>query len=138
MSMIRMRATDKMSPSRAHRLQYRTRMMAADIMGGSEFEISSADARYLRKAGYAEEVTEAAQQAAPRHRGRPPKGAQQERSEPETAEGDDFDRLSVPELRTLAEKRGLDLPSGYVARPKLLQILRGEEAPDNEDEDDGA
>jgi hypothetical protein len=138
MPKVLMRATDKMPERAARRMQYRTRMMTAELQGGSEFEVTGRDARYLRKAGWAEDVDMTAPEPPPRRRGRPPK-AETAAPKPEPTASDDFETMTVLELRALAEDRGHTLRSGYIPKADLIDLLEGRESSAvAEDEDDGA
>jgi hypothetical protein len=105
---------------RANReMSYMSRMLKV----GDEFEATTVDARFLLADSSVEEVTEA-----PRREYR-----QRQAEEPK---GEALEDMSVPELRKLAEERGIDLPSGYVAKPKLLKLLSGDASDDPRGEDD--
>jgi hypothetical protein len=134
---VRMRVLPSMPAGVRKRLTYRTRMLMAD---DDEFEVGPSDARILTKAKWAE----AAPAPAPR-RGRPPKAAQSEPklgpgSEPEielepasetehesSQEPGDLESMTVGELRELAEKRGIELPPGYIKHDELVEIIEAED-----------
>lgn len=71
----------------------------------------------------------------PRPRGRPRKAVAPKMEKPQTEEpsteavkADEHDKaevesLTVPELREVAEEKGVELPSGYVPRKDLLKLL---------------
>ena len=112
-------------------MQYRTRMMTAELQGGSEFEITGRDARYLRKAGWAEDVVEE-QPAEPRRR-----PADRRRQRPQrrslslqlkTSPIRRLRDMTVLELRALAEDRGHTLRSGYIPKADLIDLLEGRES----------
>ena len=103
--MVRMRGTSKMPVKVRKSMSYRTRMLVAP---GQVFEIAESDARALRVTGWAEDV-------------QPPKAPEPVAS----VNADEYDGMTVAELRAEAEARDLELPEGYVRRDVLLQTLRG-------------
>ena len=119
----RMRATAKMLPAMQKQLAYRTRMMQADIARGEPFEVPPTEAMALRRAGWAEDAPVV---ATPR-RGRPPKPPEPE--PPVSVKSDDYEDLTVAELREMAEHRGVELPDGYIRKDNLIATLRGDDAP---------
>ena len=119
--MAKMRATARMPRGVLQR--YRTRMMTAE---GDTFEEPSPKwSGFYARHGWATMVPdEPAPAPAPRRRGRPPKAA------PSGAAP--LEEKTVPELRELAEEKGVDLPGGYVRKDELVELVGGAD-----DEDDG-
>jgi hypothetical protein len=108
---------------RANReMTYMSRMLKV----GDEFEATPIDARFLLADSSVEEVTEP-----PRREYR-----QRQAEAPEEPKGEAHEDMNVADLRKLAEERGIDLPSGYVAKPKLLKLLSGDASDDPHGEDD--
>jgi hypothetical protein len=107
---------------RANReMRYMTRMLRA----GDEFEATPVDAKFLL--GEQDPSVDVVDDE-PSRRVR----LQREAEPSQETKADSLESMSAPELRQLAEERGIDLPSGYVTKPKLLSLLRGE-SPGEED-----
>lgn len=119
--MTKMRATAKMPRGVLQR--YRTRMMTAE--GDTFDEPSPKWSRFYAQHGWAHEVSDEPAPA-PRKRGRPPKA-----QPPEAAGGSvkaneyapPLEDKTVSELREMAEDKGVDLPSGYVRKDELVEML---------------
>jgi hypothetical protein len=109
--------------------------MSRMLQVGDVFEATPVDARFLVADASAEEMEEIPPQRAK------PSSRETARTEPEArVQEDDYEDMSQPDLLKLAQDRGLALPSGYVRKDVLIDILEGREtfAADDEDEDDGA
>lgn len=132
---VMVKATSRMPAHQAKVLAYRTRMMQADIEGGSEFELSQGDASPLLKAQWVEPATAAAAEAAPR---RGPGRPRKTEAAPPAAEpaADDLETMTVPELRKRAEEQGHTLRSGYIPKTDLINLLEGRDNDALAQEDD--
>lgn len=122
MAKVVLQPTGKM-PDR-QRQKYMTRHLSAD---GEGFEVSTRDAKLLRRMGWASDPAPAAPTPVSRRRGRPPK--QQSASESAPASDhqpdDELEGKSNAELRAMAEAEGIELPVGYVRNDELITRLRG-------------
>lgn len=114
--MVKMKPTDTM-PEKLRKSLYMTRRLLAD---DGTFEASPNEVRLFSKARWAELVQD---DPAPRRRGRPRKA----QPEPEPT----LEEKTVPELREMAEDRGVDLPSGYVKKDELVEKISEAEGEDD-------
>jgi hypothetical protein len=90
--------------------RYKTRYMVA----GDEYEVlDRPKARLYKALGWAEDA-DVRSGPAPKVEVRPEYDDERE---------DELENMTQPELLELATKRGVDLPSGYVTKPKLLALL---------------
>ena len=114
---------------RANReLRYMSRMLQV----GDVFDATDVDARFLVANASAEEMGD----HSPRHARLPSRSTA--KTEPEAkAQEDAYEDMSQPDLLKLAQDRGLALPSGYVRKDVLIDLLEGRETV-ADDEDDGA
>jgi hypothetical protein len=111
---VKLRATAAMPEAVAKRMTYRTRRLLAE---GDEFEVPPSDARVFLKTKWAEEVGEPA--PARRGPGRPPKAAAQTNS---TSAEESWGPTRA-DLLSRAEELGVELPAGYVAKDKLIELI---------------
>lgn len=123
--MAKLRATVRMP--RGVLARYRTRMLTADPATFNERSPKWRDF-YLRHGWATPVVDEPVPAAAPRRRGRPPKAA----AAAPPAKPDEYQEKTVAELREEAETRGVELPSGYIKRDELIDLVK--EAEDQGDE----
>jgi hypothetical protein len=122
--MPRMRITDL----GRQRLYLTRHMWASD----DEAEIEPACVDAARAMGYVEDI-EPEPAVAPRRRGRPPG----RKAAPAATSG--LEDKTVPELREMAEEKGVELPAGYVRHDDLVDIVKdaetdqGDEQPKSDD-----
>jgi hypothetical protein len=107
-------------------LKYRTRR----LMAGDTFETTSErDAIMLRKMGFAEDATvdKPASPVGPRSTVRQDETPAPPSPPPPAAgeQGDDLNAMTRESLLALAEERGVELPSGYVKKDQLVELLGG-------------
>ena len=114
--MVKMRPTEAMPP------KLRQRYMTRRLVAGDVFEASPNEVRLFMKAKWADIASDEPAPVAKR-RGRPPKVA--------APEPEPFEDKTVPELREMAEERGVDLPSGYVRKEELVERISEADDDDN-------
>ncbi|HXV28717.1 MAG TPA: Rho termination factor N-terminal domain-containing protein [Sinorhizobium sp.] len=125
--MAKMRATSRMPRGVLNR--YRTRMLTADP---AVFEERSPKwSGFYRTHGWATDVADEPVPA-PRRRGRPPKAA----GTAQSVQSDEYQEKTVAELREEAAALGVELPSGYVKKDDLLEIVKDAETDQGDKSDD--
>lgn len=126
--MAKMRATAKMP--RGVLARYSTRMLTADP---AVFEERSPKwSGFYRQHGWATDVVEEAAPA-PRRRGRSPKAAA---AAAPAVKADEYQDKTVAELREEAAALGVELPSSYVKKDELVEIVKDAETDQGDESND--
>lgn len=102
---------------------YLTRDMVA---GQDEIEVDPRSAEAMRVLGYATDLPAESAEPAAKPRGRPRKAAPVEPeapAKPEDPNRHEFEHMTVPDLREMAEEKGVELPTGYVRKDELVELL---------------
>lgn len=128
---MKMRVTEA-----GRRRLYLTRHMYADA-GGDVADIDARSVDAARALGYVEDIgadapaviaphqeVAAEPKAGKRKRGRPRKV---QAAAPKEQAADPFEGKTVPVLEKMAEEQGVELPSGYVKRDKLIELIEDHE-----------
>jgi hypothetical protein len=97
------------------------RYATRNMMAGDEFEVTDGVARILKATKKVEDVP----QPEPARRGRPPKAAA---PEPEPEPEEQLPEPTREELLSIAEARGIELPSGYVRKDELIDLINADDA----------
>lgn len=112
--MVRLRAKREMT--------YMTRMLKP----GDSFEATPIDARFLLGDESAEEAEEAPRRGRPLKEREPePWPEQPAVTDEPMADEKELEDCTVAELRALVEQRGIDLPTHYLRKDELIEMLQG-------------
>ena len=119
-------------------MDYRTRRLKA----GDVFDVPPGnDARDLKAINWAEDAPADEVGYAPRRRLKPqakavqpePKAKPEAKAEPKPEpKPEPLEEKTVPELREMAEQQELDLPSGYIRKDELIDMLQDTEEDEND------
>ena len=112
------RWTAKAPPDFKSKLTYQTRQMVAD---DGQIELSAGTAGSLLKAGFVEAVTD--EQPERRGPGRPKKTETPSQPVAAIQPKQDQPYLTRAQLLSVAERRGVELPPGYVTRDELAVLV---------------